>query len=110
MASVVKGLKISGKMSAESQPPFLKLLKQIADGVSIYEPFNRTPECLREFRDTVARLDEMKRLGLVRQLFTQTRTSFDEEQIVMIMVVGGLTQEGRRLLDQSKTPSELPDE
>ncbi len=95
-------------MSAESQPPFLKLLKQIDDGVNTYEPFNRTPECLREFRDTVARLDEMKRLGFVRQLFTQTRTSFGEEQIVM--VVGGLTQEGRRLLDQSKTPSELPDE
>jgi len=99
---------ISGKMSVESQFPFLKLLKQIADGVSIYEPFNRTPECLREFRDRVARLEEMKRLGLFRQLFTQTRTSFGEEQIVM--VVGGLTQEGRRLLDQSNPSSELSDE
>lgn len=92
-------------MSAESQSPFLKLLKQIEDGISIYEPFNRTPECLREFHDTVARLEEMKRLGLVRQLFTQTRTSFGEEQIIMIMVVGGLTEEGRRLLGEPDKPS-----
>ena len=98
---------MSGKTSTESRSPFLKLLKQIDDGVSIYEPFTRTPECLREFRDTVARLEEMKRLGLVRQLFTQTRTSFGEEQIVMVMVVGGLTDEGRRLLDdQDKPPSQ----
>ncbi len=97
-------------MHARRQSPFIELLKQIDGGVTIYEPFARTPEKLREFQDTVARLDEMKRLGLVRQLFTQTRTSFGEEQIVMVMVVGGLTQEGRRLLDQSSTTSELLDE
>lgn len=78
--------------------PLLKLLAQIDSGISIYEPFNRTPEIVREFADTVSRLEEMKRLGLVRQLFTQTRTSFGEEQIVMVMVVGGLTDEGKRML------------
>lgn len=92
-------------IKARLQSPFLELLKQIDDGVTIYEAFNRTPERLREFADTVARLEEMKRLGLVRQLFTQTRTSFGEEQIVMVMVVGGLTDEGRRLLDSSDKPS-----
>lgn len=97
-------------MNDEVRSPFLKLLKQIDAGVTIYEPFARTPEKLSEFQDTVAHLEEIKRLGLVRQLFTQTRTSFGEEQIVMVMVVGGLTQEGRRLLDQSNTSSELPDE
>ncbi len=87
------------------------VLRGRGDGNAALLPdFARTSEKLREFQDTVARLDEMKRLGLVRQLFTQTRTPFGEEQIVMVMVVGGLTQEGRRLLYQSNTSSELPDE
>lgn len=81
--------------------PLLKLLVQIDAGVTIYEPFNRTPECLREFQDTIARLEEIKQLGLVHQLLTQTRTSFGKEEIVMVMVVGGLTEEGRELLNHS---------
>jgi hypothetical protein len=43
--------------------PLLKLLAQIDSGISIYEPFNRSPEIMREFADTVSRLEEMKRLG-----------------------------------------------
>ncbi|MDQ3252900.1 MAG: hypothetical protein M3R15_03160 [Acidobacteriota bacterium] len=46
------------------------MLKQIESGVKIFEPFGRTPGKLREFDDTVARLKEMERLGLIRQLFT----------------------------------------
>ncbi len=87
-------------MHAQRQSPFLELLKQLDAGISIFEPFGRTPETLREFADTVARLEEMKELGLVRQLFTQTRSSFGEEQIIMVMVVGGLTEESRRLLGE----------
>lgn len=85
-------------MNAPIQSPLLELLKQINTGISIFEPFGRAPEIRREFADTVSRLEEMKRLGLVRQLFTQTRTSFGEEQIVMVMVIGGLTDEGKRVL------------
>ena len=92
-------------MNVRKQSPFLELLKQIDAGISIFEPFGSTLETLREFADTVARLEEMKELGLVRQLFTQTRTSFGEEQIVMVMVVGGLTEEGRRLLGEPDNPS-----
>ncbi len=90
-------------MSAQLQSPFLGLLKQIDSGVTIFEPFGRTPEKLCEFEDTVARLQEMERLGLIRQLFTQTRTSFGEEQINLMMVVGGLTEEAKRLLGQFET-------
>ncbi len=71
--------------------------------MTIFEPFSRTPEKLGEFDDTVARLKEMERLGLIRQLFTQTRTSFGEEQINLVMVVGGLTEEAKRLLGQFET-------
>ena len=85
-------------MSTLSQSQFLKLLQQVADGVTIYEPFLHTPEGLREFEDTVARLQEMEQLGLVKRLFTQTRTSSGNGQVVMVMVVGGLTDEGRRML------------
>jgi len=92
-------------MHARKQSPFLELLKQIDAGISIFEPLGRTPETLREFADTVARLEEMKELGFVQQLFTQTRTSFGEEQIIMVMVVGGLTEEGRRLLSEPDKPS-----
>ncbi|MDQ3685455.1 MAG: hypothetical protein M3430_07605 [Acidobacteriota bacterium] len=92
---------------AKSKSPLLELLRRVDDGVTIYEPFDRTPERLKEFSDTVARLEEMKELGLVRQLFTQTRSSFGEEQVTMVMVVGGLTEEGKRLLlaDSSECPS-----
>jgi hypothetical protein len=87
-------------MNVEVQPPFLSLLKQIADGVTIYEPFTRTSEKLREFEDTVARLREMERLGLIGKLFIQTRTSSGEESVEMVMVTGGITEEGKRLLVQ----------
>ncbi len=36
--------------------PFIDLLKQIASGVTIYEPFRRTERELKEFQDTVDRL------------------------------------------------------
>jgi hypothetical protein len=84
-------------------PPFLDLLKRIADGIVIYEPFPRNAQGLREFQDTVHRLREMERLGLIGRLFVQTRTSRDAEQVDMVMVQGGLTVEGQRLLaDQSR--------
>ena len=78
--------------------PFLDLLEQIADGVVIYEPFHRNPEGLREFQDTVHRLEEMERLGLVGRLFIQRKVSHMGEYVDMVMVQGGLTVEGRRLL------------
>lgn len=83
--------------------PFLDLLKQIADGVVIYEPFPRDTQGMTAFQDTVHRLREMERLGLVGRLFVQTRTSRDAEYVDMVMVQGGLTVEGQRLLaDQSR--------
>lgn len=85
-------------MKAQVQSPFLDLLRQIESGVVIYEPFGSTAEKLREFDDTVARLQEMERLGLVKRLFTQTRASSGGERIDFAMVVGGLTEEGRSLL------------
>jgi len=45
----------------------------------------------------------MERLGLIRQLFAQTRTSFGEEQINLVMITGGLTEEAKRLLGQFDT-------
>jgi hypothetical protein len=80
--------------------PFLDLLKQIADGVAIYEPFRRDAKGMAEFQDTVHRLREMERLGLVRQLFVQARASRGAEVVDMVMVQGGLTREGQRLLDE----------
>ena len=53
--------------------PFLNLLIHISDGVVIYEPFPRDAQGLSEFQDTVHRLREMERLGLVGRLFVQTR-------------------------------------
>ena len=80
--------------------PILDLLKQTAHGVVIYEPFRRDAQGMAEFQDTVHRLREMERLGLVGQLFVQTRTSRDAEVVEMVMVQGGLTREGQRLLDE----------
>ena len=85
-------------MSSQVQSPVLKLLRQIDAGVTIYEPYLRTPEKMREFDDTVARLQEMERLGLINHLFVQTRTLSGEERIDMVMVTGGLTDEGSRML------------
>ena len=89
-------------MSSPIQSPVLKLLHQIDAGITIYEPYLRTPEKLREFDDTVARLQEMERLGLINRLFVQTRTHSGEERIDMVMVTGGLTEEGRRMLQHNE--------
>lgn len=80
--------------------PFLDLLQQIAKGVIIYEPFRRSAPDLQEFQDTVHRLQEMERLGLIRRLFMQTRTNSNGEFIDLAMVQGGLTAEGERLLHE----------
>lgn len=77
---------------------FIDLLKQIAGGVVIFEPFRRDAEGLREFQDTVHRLQEMERLGLVKHLFIQKHAHRTEEHIDLVMVQGGLTIEGQRLL------------
>lgn len=85
--------------------PFLDLLRQLADGVVIYEPFRRDTQGMAEFQDTVHRLREMERLGLVGRLFEQTRTSRDAEVVDMVMVQGGLTIEGQRLLANQSNQS-----
>jgi hypothetical protein len=82
--------------------PFLDLLKRIADGIVIYEPSRRDAEGLREFQDTVHRLQEMERLGLVGHLFVQRQTNRNEDYIDLVMVQGGLTDEGKRLLAQQE--------
>ncbi len=53
--------------------PFLDLLKQIADGVVIYEPFPRDAQGMTALQDTVHRLQEMERLGLVHDLESNWR-------------------------------------
>lgn len=85
----------------QPQSSVLKLLAQIAGGVSIFEPYPRTPEGWQKFADTVARLREMEHLELIGRLFVQTRTSFGEERVEMVMVNGGLTEEGRQLLESN---------
>jgi hypothetical protein len=82
--------------------PFLDLLKQIAGGVVIFEPFHRNVEGLRTFQDTVHRLQEMEKLGLVGRLFIQKRPHRSEEYIDLVMIQGGLTAEGRRLLTEQE--------
>ena len=84
---------------------FLDLLKQIGSGVVIFEPFPRTAEGMSEFQDTVHRLREMERLGLVGRLFLQTRANREGEYVDLVMVQNGLTNEGRRLLaEQGSLP------
>lgn len=83
--------------------PFLDLLKQIADGIVIFEPFRRDSEGMREFQDTVHRLQEMERLGLISRLFIQRRTHRSQEYIDLVMVQGGLTVEGERLLAEQQS-------
>jgi hypothetical protein len=78
--------------------PFHDLLRQIASGVVIYEPFRRDTQGMLEFQDLVYRLQEMERLGLVGRLFVQTRTNLGVKYIDMVMVQGGLTPEGEQLL------------
>lgn len=82
--------------------PFLDLLKQIAGGIVIFEPFRRDTDGMREFQDTVHRLQEMERLGLVGRLFVQKRMGRGEEYIDLVMIQGNLTAEGKRLLAEQE--------
>jgi DNA-binding HxlR family transcriptional regulator len=85
--------------------PFLALLTQIAGGVVIFEPFRRDTQGLLEYQDLVHRLQEMERLGLVGRLYVQTRASHSTEYIDLVMVQGGLTEEGKRLLAEQEQRS-----
>jgi len=80
------------------------LLKQIAGGVVIYEPFCCDAEGLNEFQDTVHRLQE-ERLGLVGRLFIEKQTSRGAEHIGFVMIQVGLTSEGRRILAENSGES-----
>lgn len=85
--------------------PFLDLLRQIAGGVVIFEPFRRDTGGLLEYQDTVHRLREMERLGLVGRLFVQTRTRHSTEYVDFVMVQGGITVEGKRLVAEQERQS-----
>ena len=85
-------------MSEELEPPVIRLLKQIASGITIYKPYPRTSQALVEFQETVARLQGMERLGLVTKVWTQVRESGGSEYYDMAMVTRGLTEDGERLL------------
>ncbi|HZS46990.1 MAG TPA: hypothetical protein VFC63_18085 [Blastocatellia bacterium] len=78
---------------------FLELLKQVAGGVVIFEPFRRDSEGLREFQDKVARLQEMEHYGLIGRLFIEKRTRNGSEYIDFVMIQGGITAEGQHLLE-----------
>lgn len=80
--------------------PFIDLLQQIASGIVIFEPFKRSPLEIQQFQDTVYRLLEMERLGLIMRTFTQKREIAGVEYCDLVMVQGGLTIEGRRLLEE----------
>jgi hypothetical protein len=80
--------------------PFLDLLEQVASGISIFEPFYRTPDAMQEYQDLVHRLQEMERCGLIGRLWTEVRETAGVEHYISVMVIGGLTSEGERLLAQ----------
>ena len=84
------------------KPAVIDILKQIASGVTIYEPFGRTPHDLQKFQDIVLRLQEAEREGLVKQLFLQYRAGHQgEDQIELVMVQGGLTDAGEKIMKEN---------
>jgi hypothetical protein len=84
----------------QTASPLLDLLRQIDAGVSIFEPFRRTSAELVAFQETVRRLQELEQLGLVRRLFTQVRNIAGQDYYDLAMVQGGITAEGKRLLEE----------
>ena len=82
--------------------PFIDLLEQLASGIYIFEPFYRHRRELQEFQTTVERLLEMKELGMVHYLWLQKREIAGCEYYDMVVVRGGLTDEGERVLAEKK--------
>jgi len=80
--------------------PIIELLAQIASGISIFEPFRRTGREMLEFQETVHRLQEMEAQGLISRLFLQKREIAGQSFCDLVMVTNGLTEEGRRLLEE----------
>jgi len=62
-------------------------------------------ECLNELQSTVLSLQETKRLGLVGLLFIEKRISHGAEPIDFVMIQGGLTPEGQRVLAENSKES-----
>ncbi len=84
----------------QTASPLIDLLRQIDSGIAIFEPFRRTSAELMEFQETVRRLQELEQLGLVRRVFTQVRNIAGQDYFDLAMVQGGMTAEGKRLLEE----------
>jgi hypothetical protein len=84
----------------QTASPLLDLLRQIDAGISIFEPFRRTSAELVAFQETVRRLQELEQRGLVRRVFTQERNMTGQDYFDLAMVQGGMTDEGKRLLEE----------
>ena len=80
--------------------PLLQLLERVAQGITIWEPFRRSGPEMAEFQDTAARLLELERQGLIGRCITQTNQTAGQDYYDLVMVQGGITDEGQRLLNE----------
>ena len=74
------------------------LLEQIEQGIIIFEPLKRTSQELTEFQETVRRLLELERAGLIGHCFVQEHEIAGQKYCDLLMVYTGITERGRELL------------
>ena len=79
----------------------LKLLKQIADGVTIHEPYYRRAKELMEFQETARLMLELSEEGLIGRCYTQVHEIAGVEYYDMAMTYTGITEKGRRVLAEA---------
>lgn len=79
-----------------------RLLEQIGDGVSIFEPLRRTSTGLIEFQQMVEELQAMERDGLIGRCLTHRSEIAGQEFYARAHILQGLTQKGEALLDRLK--------
>lgn len=83
-----------------------KLLEQIGDGISIFEPLRRTSTGLVEFQGMVEELQAMERDGLIERCITHKSEIAGQEFYARAHVLRGLTSKGEAILDGLKRGEE----
>ena len=79
----------------------VKLLKQIADGVTIHEPFYRRGKEMMEFQETARLMLELSEEGLIGKCYTQVYEIAGVEYYDMVMTYTGITEKGRGALAEA---------
>ena len=91
-------------MDAQSK----KLLVQVRDGVTIFEPAARSSRELLQFQEAAGRLMALERAGLIGRCVVEEAEIAGQRYFNAVCVFQGITPAGERLLEECPGGQDVP--